>query len=220
MSSPLAKRAKGRVDSAFIAAHQRVSHSNRVRSLAGVLSAEMGAVCKGIDIGCGDMTLMRQVRQELQDSKWTGVDVYPLPEAFKADPRWSDYVYVRDGVLPFPDGSFDVALLVDVLHHVPEVARETLLREARRVAKRIVVKDHFEYGVYSRSVLRAMDWLGNHAYGVSVPDRYFTEQSFAKLVTRSGLQLSSGSVGINLYSHLPVLKWILRPQWHFIATLQ
>jgi SAM-dependent methyltransferase len=45
--------------------------------------------------------------------------------------------------LPYPDDSFSVALLLTVLHHIPDP--DNTLREARRVAHRIIViEDIFE----------------------------------------------------------------------------
>lgn len=58
-------------------------------------------------------------------------------------------VVIYDGTrIPFPDKSFDVALLVTMLHHVADP--EALLREVRRVTRRkvVVVEDlyHHELG--------------------------------------------------------------------------
>jgi ubiquinone/menaquinone biosynthesis C-methylase UbiE len=39
--------------------------------------------------------------------------------------------------MPFPDGFFDISLLVTMLHHVPDP--EKILREARRVTRRFVI---------------------------------------------------------------------------------
>src|SRR5579884_4148754 len=38
------------------------------------------------------------------------------------------------GTLPYADDSFDCVLLLNVMHHVPRMARERLVRECRRVA--------------------------------------------------------------------------------------
>ncbi len=47
---------------------------------------------------------------------------------------------IYDGMtLPWPDNAFDVALLITVLHHIPQP--EQTLREARRVAKRVIVME-------------------------------------------------------------------------------
>jgi hypothetical protein len=69
-------------------------------------------------------------------------------------------------------------------------------------------------------MLKIMDFVGNWGYGIRLPDRYFTRQSFAKACVSSGLTVKEIFTGINLYSHLPFLKWLLRPDWQFIALLE
>lgn len=57
-------------------------------------------------------------------------------------------VIVYDGQhIPFPDKSFDVSLLITVLHHIPDP--ETAVREARRVTRRhvVVVEDLYTHSL-------------------------------------------------------------------------
>jgi SAM-dependent methyltransferase len=54
--------------------------------------------------------------------------------------------------VPFDNGSFDVVMLVDVLHHTDDPIG--LLREAVRVARQaIVIKDHLLKGALAYSTL-------------------------------------------------------------------
>lgn len=171
------------------------------------------------DIGCGDLTLSTLIAESIPESRWTGLDIHSPPEGPQAGTRWEHYRQF-DGVnLPFADQALDVGLFCDVLHHVPPAIRRDLLADALRACRHIVVKDHFEYGTYSRQMLRLMDFVGNYGYGVSVPDAYFTRAGFAALVEAAGGRVVTMAVGVDLYSHLPVVRTMLRPSWHFIATL-
>jgi hypothetical protein len=105
-----------------------------------------------------------------------------------------------------------------VLHHAPEDAAR-LLAEAGRVARHVLVKDHFEYGPYSRAMLRLMDFVGNWGYGVSVPERYFSRTEFVLLAAEQKLHISALDCGLELYDHLPLVGTLLRPRWQFIAVL-
>jgi Methyltransferase domain len=49
------------------------------------------------------------------------------------------YLLADGAALPFPDGSFDVVLALDVLEHVPAAHRGPFLAEARRVAADVVL---------------------------------------------------------------------------------
>ena len=114
----------------------------------------------------------------------------------------------------------DAVTLVDTLHHADDP--ELLLREALRVGRRVVVKDHFEHGRVSRALLQLLDYLGNRAYGVPVPGRYFTPASFAALVERAAGPgwRSEVAPGLDLYAHIPLASLVLRPNLHFVASLE
>ena len=68
-------------------------------------------------------------------------------------------------------------------------------------------------------MLKLMDIVGNWGYGISIPKRYFSKNSFNKIVEDAGLKIIELKVGIRLYDHLPIVKFVLRPKWQFIAVL-
>jgi|OpeIllAssembly_1097287.scaffolds.fasta_scaffold398332_1 hypothetical protein len=226
MSSPIARPEKHWIERRLVNLHHSLSHQRRVAILAETIAAEIrrnfpvgDGGLGGVDIGCGDMSVAEGISAKEPHVRWTCLDIYPLPESLHGDPRWSKYRQFDGATLPLDDQSVDFALFTDVLHHVPDPRRAPLLREAARVARAVIVKDHFEYGMPSRAILRAMDFVGNWGYGVSVPERYFDEASFRALVTSARLRVASLRTGIDLYRHLGPFHAIFRPRWQFIATL-
>jgi ubiquinone/menaquinone biosynthesis C-methylase UbiE len=87
-----------------------------------------------LDIGCGGGGTAKQLAAE--GAEVTGID--PLDEAVDtaraAAPR-ARFITAVAEALPFDDGTFDIALMVNSLHHVPEAAMRAALREAKRVLK-------------------------------------------------------------------------------------
>lgn len=226
MSSPLAKEHKTGMDRALIAAHQRVSHGHRVDALAQLfadqLRAVFGSSAEGplrlLDVGCGDMSLADAIAARVPSAEFRCVDVHACPpELVAQDPRWKRYLHFDGTRLPFDANSFDAVLFSDVLHHVPEALRVGLLASAASVGRAVVIKDHLEYGWWSRQALRAMDVVGNFGYGVAIPQRYFRQADFERLCKQAGLQVQSMQIGVDLYGHLPLLRRALSPKWQFIA---
>ena len=68
------------------------------------------------------------------------------------------------GRLPFAAGEFQIALLAFVLHHSTD-ARQTL-REAGRVARRLVIIEDAYRGPHERLALRWTDWILNRGHGI------------------------------------------------------
>ena len=110
-------------------------------------------------------------------------------------------------------------MFCDMLHHANESIPD-LMKEARRVAHTVIIKDSLEYSLYSRFMLKAMDIVGNWGYGVPQPENYFTVESFKGLCRVSELEIKKMDIGLQLYNHLPILRNILRPEWHFFAVLE
>jgi SAM-dependent methyltransferase len=93
-----------------------------------------------IDVGCGDGTYTVELLALTEPATLHGIDVVDqavvTARAKSADPRLTFAVGSATD-LPFPDDSFDIAVVRGVLHHMPDAARA--LQEALRVAPRIVV---------------------------------------------------------------------------------
>ena len=93
-----------------------------------------------LDIG-GGWGFYAEPLKRLRDCQVTVLDV--VEPSFRKVP----VVTYGGGEMPFPDKSFDVSLLITMLHHVE--TPERLLREARRVTRRfvVVVEDLYRHSV-------------------------------------------------------------------------
>jgi hypothetical protein len=149
-----------------------------------------------LDIGRGDMTLAKAVQARALRTDWHCVEVQ------------------RILTIPYADEEFDVALLCDVLHRAPEDAAK-LLAEAGRVARHVLVKDHVEYGPYSRN-LQLVDVVGDLRDGAGVPEHYFTREGFARLAAQQHLVITALDADLDLHEHVP----LLRRDWQFLAVLR
>jgi len=224
MSSPIAKINKSGFDKALIAGHQRLSHGHRVDCLVRVFAKcikglGLGVPITVLDVGCGDMTLARGLLDRLAGIDLTCVDIHPPPSSREGlDPIWQRYQQFDGSSLPFDANAFDVVIFSDVLHHVPSDLVSPLLKSAARVGRFVLIKDHFEYGWFSRNMLRAMDFVGNYGYGISVPQRYFSRASFAATMHDAGLRIDDVDIGVSLYDHLPFVRSLLSSKWQFVAT--
>jgi hypothetical protein len=152
-----------------------------------------------VDIGYGDTTIAEAIHERLARTNWRCVDVRPTPPGLRHDPLGSEY-RVSDDTIPFGDDEFDVAILSDVLHDDPEQA-ERLLAEAVRVARYVVVRDHFERESFSRSMLR------------------FTRDAFIALANQQRLVIAAFDSGLALQERSPIPRTLVRPDPSFVAVL-
>jgi len=72
-----------------------------------------------------------QMHNFLPDNKITIVDIQ--------NEGAPGYIRAKGTLLPFPDGSFDAAISLDTLEHIPETHRERFIAELCRVAGRFVI---------------------------------------------------------------------------------
>ena len=117
-----------------------------------------------IDIGAGKGLLAQEMAQRF-DARLTMVDVASynqtrLPLAL-CDSRQ----------LAFADSSFDYAILSFVLHHCPQP--ETILAEALRVAREVIVIENHVEGRMRGWITQAIDSWPSIQYGT--PPCYFTK---------------------------------------------
>jgi SAM-dependent methyltransferase len=205
--------------------HQRAAHPNRISKLAEQIGetieelfAHSSTEIRALDVGCGDMSIAERIQSRNPRIQWTCTDIHELPQGYISSPKWSKYRRFDGSTLPFPEHSFDVVLFSDVLHHCMDKA-VALLQEALRVGSQVIVKDHFEYGWSSRQMLRLMDFIGNYGYGVKVPNAYFTQEKFREACHEAGARIIGLRVGIGLYADCPLVKYVLKNDWQFIAVL-
>lgn len=163
-----------------------------------------------LDVGAGDGSLDSRLLDLRPDLKVTGVDVLIRPQT-------SIRVVRFDGEsLPFPDKSFDIVMFVDVLHHAITATR--LLKEASRVGRGVVIKDHVRDGLLSGPTLRFMDFIGNARFGVALPYRYWTHQEWKDAFRGADLEPSTWIGRLELYAR--PFTWIFDRHLHFIACLR
>ncbi len=148
-----------------------------------------------LDVGCGGGAQGRAILKSPDCPP--GVNILGL-EAVR---RGSEAIPVQeyDGrTIPFPDGSFDVVLLADVLHHEADPHR--LIAECVRVSRRhVIIKDHKIDGPLAWPRIALMDWAANAPYGVPCLYRYNTLRQWEALRRAHGLEIEEELRQMRLY---------------------
>jgi SAM-dependent methyltransferase len=123
--------------------------------------------CSILDVGAGDGSLGLALERFRPGTRVVGMEV-----AIRSATRSGFRIARFDGRrVPLKDGSVDVSLLSNVLHHASDPA--ALLGEVRRVTRnRIVVKDHLPRGKLDHWRLAVLDILGNLRLGAQVDATY------------------------------------------------
>jgi ubiquinone/menaquinone biosynthesis C-methylase UbiE len=90
-----------------------------------------------IELGCGAAQLARSLLGRFPDSRVTGLEVDERQHAQNLASPQSGLSFVASGAqaIPFADASFDVALMLKSLHHVPMPLLAQALAEAGRVLR-------------------------------------------------------------------------------------
>ncbi len=88
--------------------------------------------------------------------------------------------------LPFPDNSFDISLLITVLHHTQDPV--AILKEAKRVSKKIIVMEDLYEGTFQKYATFLMDSIYNLEF-FNHPHSNMTETQWKKIFTELDLHL-------------------------------
>lgn len=90
-----------------------------------------------IELGCGAAQLSRQLLQRFPGCEVTGLEVDERQHAKNLQRPQERLHFVPAGAqaIPFPDQSFDLALMLKSLHHVPLDLLDQALGEVRRVLR-------------------------------------------------------------------------------------
>jgi SAM-dependent methyltransferase len=222
MSSSIARESQDASITAIVSEQDSPAHGHRLDALADRIALHIESLvpqgrARCLDIGRGDTTLADAVQERAaRRTDWRCIDVQRMPADFRKQPRSAN---TDDCAIPYANDEFDVALLCDVLHHAPEHAAK-LLAEAGRVARHVLVKDHFEHGPHSRTMLQLVDFVGNLRDRVKVPEHYFTRQEFARLAAQQHLVITALDAELDLYEQSPDFGTLLRRDGQFIAVLR
>jgi putative flippase GtrA len=145
-----------------------------------------------LDIGGGTGVIAQAVSEIFPVDSVETVD---LVDRFCAS--LSVAVQTYDGhTLPYSDGSFDAAMMNNVMHHVPVEARIGLLREIRRVVVGpLYIKDHVQRGRLDRLRLMALDVLGNIPFGGMLWASYLSCGDWDQLAAASSYRITARTSG-------------------------
>ena len=191
--------------------HRTFVFPRRTRVLAEMLAAQIPPRAAVLDIGCGDGTIGSLIAKLRPDVSIQGVEFLVRPEC-KIECRAFD-----GSSLPFPDGSFDVCLFVDVLHHTQDPA--ILLHEAVRVSRSFVLlKDHLDENIFDHLTLRFMDWVGNRPHDVVLTYNYQSRADWEEYFSKCGLAETNWTTRVQLY--LPPVSLLAGRGLHFVSLLR
>jgi ubiquinone/menaquinone biosynthesis C-methylase UbiE len=90
-----------------------------------------------VELGCGNAHLARTLLARFPDSRVTGLEVDERQHAKNLASPQAGLEFIAAGAqsIPFPDASFDLALMLKSLHHVPRDLMAQALREVARVLR-------------------------------------------------------------------------------------
>jgi SAM-dependent methyltransferase len=190
--------------------HGDIVHSRRVAVLARRLAELIPQGASVLDVGCGDGLLAKLISQKRPDLTLEGIDVLVRPQT---------HIPVRafDGRrIDSADGSYDVVMFVDVLHHTDDP--RVLIDEAARVARRcVIIKDHTRDGLLAGPTLRFMDWVGNARHGVALPYNYWPRRRWRESFEEKGFVVEAWIDRLGIYPWWA--RWLFERKLHFIARL-
>jgi len=190
--------------------HEKLVFSRRAKTLASHLAGLIPPRSRVLDVGCGDGTIDYLIANQSPGISIEGIDVLLRPAA-KVPVRQFDGTQIPHG-----DASFDIVMFVDVLHHTNDPVR--LLREAKRVGKSIVIKDHIRQGRAAGATLRFMDWVGNARHNVALPYNYWSPAQWASAFKTVGLRVVEMRSSLGLYP--APASWIFERDLHFVGRLE
>jgi ubiquinone/menaquinone biosynthesis C-methylase UbiE len=128
-----------------------------------------------LDVACGPDIYHYDARPA---SLHVGIDV-SVPFLLQAAATWPDSFFVCGYAhrLPFADNAFEVVLLLQVMHHLPQPHRQILAEACRVARERVIVYDHLQSARGPKRWLKTAWWrLADR--GV----RYNTEEEWRKVL--------------------------------------
>jgi hypothetical protein len=169
-----------------------------------------------LDYGCGKMDFSIFLIKKKLINKAICIDNYEL----RSNPinKNCKYINISENKIIFQKNKFDVAIIIDVLHHVGISQCHKELKKICNISKYVIIKDHFEYGFISRQILRLGDWFGNFGTDINIPNKYFTESNWDKMIKK--LKLNQIKIIKNVGQHKGLFSLILPSKHQFISVIK
>lgn len=133
-----------------------------------------------IDIGMGNGLIASIVKKRFK-ADVIGADVIDYNE--------SDITMkIFDGKnLPFKDNEFDVAIIIETLHHCDDPIQ--ILREAKRVAKKVIILEDVHVSRIHKMIMNFYDFMMNVRHGVNTPFNFRSHKEWMGIFERLGLKV-------------------------------
>jgi hypothetical protein len=166
-----------------------------------------------IDFGCGSMEVSKKIQNNIFVKEIIGLDIFSYNYAHKKL-KYVKYKNLKE----IENFKADIIVVIDVLHHIGVDSAFKVLKKLSKISDTLIVKDHFEYGFFSRQLLRFVDFYANYSYGVTIPKKYFTISKWRETINKSLLREVHIEKGFQ--QHDGLFNVILNKKYHFFSLLK
>ena len=169
-----------------------------------------------LDYGCGKMDFSILLTKKKLVNKAICVDNYKWDN--KVVYKNCKYINISKNKTLLQKKKFDIAIIIDVLHHLGINQCHKELKKICSISKYVIIKDHFEYSYISRQILRLGDWFGNFGTDINIPKKYFTEFKWQEMIKK--LQLNQIKIIKKVNQHKGLFSLILPSKHQFITIIK
>ncbi len=192
----------------------RPIYKMRLQSLQQEILPILRAGDRVLDVGWGSGALGRSISDSPKCPP--RVEVIGL-EKFRRGGERAIVNFYDGQKIPYPDKSFDVVILADVLHHASDPCN--LISECARVVRRVlIIKDHKVEGFLAHQRISLMDWASNVQYGILCFYRYNTLKEWGKLFGRFDLEIETEMDSMKTYPS--IINFFFGGRIQFMAVLR